>query len=160
MFERFDTETREKVRRAAELAEAEQAAMVEAEHILAALVDPVNDSIGHILEAAGISSEGIRAARDREFHSALAIAGVTTTRPSPASAPRLRRGRTTRFGPSAKLTVARSLAHADGPGRHRRITTTCLALALIEADVGIMPRLLDEMDVEHDGLLASIRGDR
>lgn len=158
MFERFDPDTREKVRRASELAEAEQASMVEVEHLLTALVDPASDSIGQILESVGVSSESIRAARDREFQSALALAGITSNRPSPAGTPRLRRGRTTRFAPSAKLALERTLDLAVR-SRRRRITTGCLALAIVGADVGIMPRLLQELGVARDQLEARILRD-
>jgi len=66
MPERFARDTREKVRRAAELAEAENASMVEVEHLLSALVDPITDSLGQHLNTAGLSAPAIRAARDRE----------------------------------------------------------------------------------------------
>lgn len=153
MFERFTGDTREKVRRAAELAEAENASIVEVEHLLTALVDPATDHVGKLLETAGIATPTIRAARDREFRSALALVGVDTQRPSPSAAPRQRRGRTTSFGPSAKLALERTLSIAAESGQ-RRITNTHLALAIIGTDVGIMPRLLNELgtnraDVEH-----------
>jgi len=143
MFERFASGTRDKVRRAAELAEAENASMVEVEHLFTALVDPVTDSVGELLESAGITALAIRSARDREFCSALALAGVDTRRPAPGAAPRQRRGRTTSFGPSAKLALERTLVIAADSG-DRRITTASLALAIVRADVGIMPRLLKE----------------
>ena len=150
MPERFARDTREKVRRAAELAEAENASMVEVEHLLTALVDPITDSVGQHLNIAGLSAPAIRDARDREFHSALALVGVRTTRPSPSAAPRQRRGRTTSFGPSAKLALERTLSIAAGSGQ-RRITNTHLAIAIVRADVGIMPRLLDELGTNsHD----------
>ena len=146
MFERFASDTHEKVRRAAELAEAENASIVEVEHLLAALVDPVTDSVGQLLETAGASGPAIRAARDREFQTALALVGVQTQRPSPSAAPRQRRGRSTSFGPSAKLALERTLAIATDSDE-RRITTRHLALAIVGADVGIMPRLLMELGI-------------
>jgi len=151
MPERFARGTREKVRRAAELAEAENASMVEVEHLLTALVDPITDLLGQRLETAGLSAPAIRAARDREFHSALALVGVDTERPSPSAAPRQRRGRTTSFGLSAKLALERTLSIAAESGQ-RRITTTHLATAIIRADVGIMPRLLDELGTNGNDL--------
>jgi len=153
MPERFARGTREKVRRAAELAEAENASMVEVEHLLTALVDPITDSLGQRLETAGLSAPAIRAARDREFHSALALVGVDTERPSPSAAPRQRRGRTTSFGPSAKLALERTLSIAAESGQRRITTTTThLATAIVRADVGIMPRLLDELGTNGNDL--------
>ena len=157
MPERFARDTREKVRRAAELAEAENASMVEVEHLLSALVDPITDSLGQHLNTAGLSAPAIRAARDREFHSALALVGVDTHGPSPSAAPRQRGGRTTSFGPSAKLSLERTLSIAAESGQ-RRITTTLLATATatatatVRADVGIMPRLLDELGTNGNDL--------
>lgn len=151
MFERFDPAVREKVRRAAELAEAEGGSMVEVEHLLTALVDPVSDPVGRRLQTAGVTSQHIRAARDAEFQKALALAGVVTSRRSPAGAPRLRRGRTTRFAPSAKLALERTLEVAVDSGQ-RRITNKTLILGIIRTDVGIMPRLLDELGTSRDAL--------
>jgi ATP-dependent Clp protease ATP-binding subunit ClpA len=158
MLERFAGATREKVRRAAELAEQEQASMVEVEHLLTALVDPVTDSVGRVLEAAGISGGSIRAARDREFRSALALVGVETGRPAPGAAPRQRRGRTTRFAPSAKLALERTLESAAATGQ-RRITNGTLVRAIISADVGIMPRLLDELGTNRERIAAMLEHD-
>ena len=156
MFERFAGATREKVRRAAELAEEELASMVEVEHLLTALVDPVTDSVGRALWSAGVSSRSIRAARDREFHSALSHVGVETGRPSPAAAARQRRGRTTRFAPSAKLALERTLESAAATGQ-RRITNANLVLAIISAEVGIVPRLLDELGTSREELAELLR---
>lgn len=153
MFERFARVTKAKVRRAAELAEAEQASMVEVEHLLTALVDPVTDPVGMMLESVGITPQRLREARDREFRSALALVGVETRRPSPATSPRQRRGRTTRFAPSAKLALERTLEVATATGV-RRITNECLLLAIVGAEVGIMPRLLDELGTSREQLEA------
>lgn len=141
MFERFTRETRVTVRRAAEIAETEEAALVQSEHLLLALVDPARDSVGRSLVAAGISAERIRAARDREFQSALASVGVDTARPAPPPPSRLRRGRTTRFAPSAKLALQRTLVVATDEGE-RRISTRHLLLAIAGAEVGSTPALL------------------
>lgn len=151
MFERFTGETRAIVRRAASLAEAEGAAMVEVEHLLTALVDPATDPVGRALLAAGVTPSAVRAARDREFRSALALAGVVTARSSPAAADRLRRGRSTRFAPSARLALERTLAVAAASGE-RRVTTRHLVVAMTDTPVGIMPRLLRELDVTAEDL--------
>ena len=156
MFERFTQDVREKVRRAAELADHEGAAMVEVEHLLLALVDPVTDQIGMALERAGLSRETINDARDREFRSALALAGVNTGRPVPAGARRLRRGRTTRFAPSAKLALERTLGVA-AESNQQRITNQSLVLAIVGAQVGIIPRLLAELGTDSETLANLIR---
>ena len=156
MFERFADETRLKVQRAVELAEREGAAMVEVEHLLLALVDPVTDGVGSTLESAGLTLQSVNAGRDREFRSALSLAGVTTARSVPAGSPRLRRGRTTRFAPSAKLALQRALEVALQRG-DRSINNTHLLSAIHQAEVGIMPRLLDELGTNPEDLEQAVR---
>jgi ATP-dependent Clp protease ATP-binding subunit ClpA len=144
MFERFAKEARETVRRAAEIADSEQATLVQSEHLLLALVDPPRDSVGRSLVDADISADRIREARDREFRSALAAVGVDTERSAPPPSFRLRRGRTTRFAPSAKLALERTLAVCAELG-DRRISNRHLLVAIAGADVGTTPTLLDEL---------------
>ena len=151
MFERFARETSQKVQRAAELAETEGASVVEVEHLLLALVDPATDDVGSSLVDVGITRQSINAARDREFRSALAHAGVTTARSVPAGAPRLRRGRTTLFAPSAKLALERSAGVTSEQG-DSRIGTKHLLTAIVRAEVGIMPRLLEELGTTPEDL--------
>lgn len=152
MFERFARETREAVRRAAEIAEMERASVVQAEHLLVALVDPARDTIGRSLVDAGITPETIRAARDREFRSALAGVGVDTDRSAPPPPSRLRRGRTTRFAPSAKLALERTLVAATEEGE-RRISNRHLLAAIVSADVGTTPGVLAELGTTPAALL-------
>lgn len=152
MFERFAGGTRETARRAAEVAEAEQAAVVQAEHLLTALVDPVRDSVGQSLVDAGITVQAIRSARDREFRSALAAVGVDTDRAAPSPSSRLRRGRTARFAPSAKLALERTLAIATKEGA-RRISNRHLLAAIVTADAGRTPQLLVELGTTAEEVL-------
>lgn len=152
MFERFAGETREAVRRAAEVAEVEHAAVVQAEHLLIALVDPVRDPVGQSLVDAGITRQGIRSARDREFQSALAAVGVDTGRAVPPPSSRLARGRTTRFAPSAKLALERTLAIATKQGA-RRISNHHLLEAIVSADAGRTPQLLVELGTTAEEVL-------
>lgn len=155
MFERFASATTEKVRRAAEIAESDGSATIEAEHLLLALVDPADDSVGHVLVRCGLTADGIRDARDREFRSALAVVGVDTTRGAPSGALRLRRGRTTPFGQSSKLALERSLEQATNR-RERRITTTHLARAIVGAESGPTPRLLRELGTNAEQLQSEL----
>lgn len=151
MLERFTRETREVVRRAAEIAESEEAALVQSEHLLLAIVDPARDSVGRSLVKAGVSAERIRSALDREFQSALASVGVDTERTAPPPPSRLRRGRTTRFAPSAKLALERTLVAATDAGA-RRISPRHLLVAIAGAEVGRMPALLAELGVNGEEL--------
>lgn len=144
MFERFARETREAVRRATEVADVEHAAVVQAEHLLMALVDPVRDPVGQSLVDAGITAQEIRSARDREFRSALTAVGVDTHRSVPPPSSRLRRGRTTRFAPSAKLALERTLVIATQEGA-RRISNRHLLAAIVSADAGRTPQVLVEL---------------
>jgi ATP-dependent Clp protease ATP-binding subunit ClpA len=143
------------VRCAAALAEAEGAALVEVEHLLRALVDPPVEPVGRALVDAGITSVALRDALDREFRSALALVGVTTSRPSPASAPRLRRGRATPFAPSATLALQRTLEVALASGE-RRITNRHLVVAMTGTTVGVMPRLLRELGTTAEAIQTAI----
>lgn len=155
MFERFARETRETVRRAAEIAEDEGAAVVQAEHLLLAIVDPVRDPVGEVLVTAGISVESVRAARDREFRAALAGVGIDTARPLPAASNRLRRGRSTRFAPSAKLALQRTVDGAAATG-DRRITNRHLLRAIVSTEVGTTPQVLTELGTTPEELLRGI----
>ena len=155
MFERFAREARETVRRAAEIAESEQATLVQSEHLLLALVDPPHDKVGRSLAGAGITADRIRGARDREFRSALAAVGVDTERQAPPPSSRLRRGRTTRFAPSAKLALERTLEVCADRG-DRRISNRHLLVAIVGAEVGRTPAILKELgtSAEEVGRLA------
>lgn len=144
MFERFAREARETVRRATEIAESERATVVQSEHLLLALVDPPRDAVGRSLVDAGITAERIREARDREFRSALSAVGVDTGRSTPPPSSRLRRGRSTRFAPSAKLALERTLQICSGVG-DRRISNRHLLAAIAGAEVGTTPALLQEL---------------
>ena len=155
MFERFTGEARATVRRAAELAENEGAATVEVEHLLTALVDPPVDLVGRRLTALGITSDRLRDARDREFRSALALAGVSTTRSAPPPARRVLRGRTTKFAPSAKLALERTLEIVLQSGGWR-ITNGCLLEAIIISEVGVVPRLLRELGTTADDVRRAV----
>lgn len=77
MLERFTRETREVVRRAAEIAESEQAALVQSEHLLLAIVDPARDSVGEARTRAHLgSSDRRRCATHLPRHLLVAIAGA------------------------------------------------------------------------------------
>ncbi|WP_116998775.1 Clp protease N-terminal domain-containing protein [Desertimonas flava] len=151
MFERFAREARVAVRRAAEIAEAEGAAMVQSEHLLLALVDPARDPVGRSLEEAGVTADRIRAARDREFQAALASVGIETERLAPPPPSRLRRGRATRFAPSAKLALERTLVVAIEENA-RRVTNRHLLIAIACAEVGTTPDLLAELGTDAEEL--------
>ena len=130
--------------------------MVQAEHLLTALVDPVRDPVGKSLIDSGISADAIRAARDSEFQSALAAVGIDTSRPVPPPSARLRRGRTTRFAPSAKLALERTLAVAIDDGA-RRIVNRHLLAAIVSADAGRTPHLLVELGTTPAAILERLR---
>lgn len=157
MFERFTKQVRQTVRRAVQLAENEGSATVEAEHLLTALVDPAVDEVGQRLVAMGITPDRVEDARNREFQSALALAGVSTNRPAPASTRRLRRGRSTEFAPSAKLALERTLEEALASG-DRRISNRNLLCAIVSSEVGVIPRLLHELDTTPEALRHAVAG--
>jgi ATP-dependent Clp protease ATP-binding subunit ClpA len=151
VFERFAKEARETVRRAAEIAESESAALVQSEHLLLALLDPPRERVGRALVNAGITADRVREARDREFRSALVSVGVHTERRSPASSSRLKRGRTTRFATSARLALERTLELCVEAG-DRRITNGHLLSAIAQAEVGRTPAIIEELGTTRDEL--------
>ncbi len=157
MFERLDVEVKGKVERATELAAAEGSATVEAEHLLLALVDPADDAVGRALVGVGMSAGSIREARDRLFQSTLASVGVETKRPAPVAAARLRRGRRTSFGQSAKLAIERTLASATR-SNDGHIGTAHLLWGVVAAEVGMTPALLAELGTTADDLGTKLEG--
>jgi ATP-dependent Clp protease ATP-binding subunit ClpA len=156
VFERFLGDTRATVKRAVEISEAEGASLVEAEHLLLALVDPVTDAVGQILVAAGADADAIRAARDREFRSSLEAVGITTGRTASSGSGRVRRGRTTRFSQSAKLALERTLERALASG-DRRVSNTHLLEGIVTAERGRTPRLLEELGTTSGELRDALR---
>lgn len=144
MFERFTYSARAVVERARDIAAADGAGTVEAEHLLLALTRQGDEPTARALNALGITETSVRAALDEELAHALQAAGVTAgvppRRPSQS-------GRATpTWGQSAKLALARALQIAVERG-DKRIEDRHLLLALSQAEAGVIPRVLRTLNV-------------
>lgn len=144
MFERFSQSLRSTVEDALEVARGEHAHSLEAQHLLLALVHRASGPTASALDQLGLTEGAIRAALDREVVSALQLVGVAApTGPRPAS------GTSTtspRFGQSAKLALERTLQVATSSG-DRKLDDRHLLLAIARAEAGVIPRLLDELNL-------------
>ena len=113
--------------------------VVEAEHLLLALAAHPGTSAQHVLAAADLGRDAVRAALDREFAVSLRVAGVELSdldRPVATADPE----RAVGLGTSAKLVLDRAVRRAGlGPGR---IRPAHLLLGLLDAEVGTVPRAL------------------
>jgi ATP-dependent Clp protease ATP-binding subunit ClpA len=155
MFERFSRSAHVAVKRAGDLAAADRAATVEAEHLLLALTQQSNEPTAQALDALGITETAVRAALDEEFTRALQTVGVAATVP-PRRPPSGRRRSTPKWGQSAKLTLVRTLQVALDRG-HKRIDDRHILLALSRAEAGVIPRVLRALDVTPSDIDTALR---
>jgi ATP-dependent Clp protease ATP-binding subunit ClpA len=154
MFERFSRSGRAVVKRAPDLAAADGAATVEAEHLLLALTQQTDEPTSRALNQLGMTDTAVRAALDDEFTRALQTVGVAATVPPRR---RSRPGRSTpRWGQSAKLTLVRTLQVALDRG-DKRIDDRHILLALSQAEAGVIPRVLHALDVTPGDIDAALR---
>lgn len=153
MFERFTRTAKAAVGRAHQIAAEEGASTVEAEHLLLALAQGSTPRAGRALRKLDMTEEPIREALDREFHKALQTVGV-----GPVAGPARRQARPfskPRFGQSARLALERSYQVALARG-DRRIEDHHILLALAQAEAGVLPRLLKELDVTPTGIASEV----
>ena len=154
MFERFSSSARAAVTRARDVAAADGADTVEAEHLLLALTQHADESAARALDALGMTEAAVRTALDEEFTTALQAVGVVATVPRRRPS---RPGRSTpKWGQSAKLALERSLQIAVDRG-HKRIDDRHLLLALSRAEAGVIPRLLHALDVTASDIDTALR---
>ena len=153
MFEKLGRDGRGTIVRAREQAKRAGSPTLEAEHILLALAEVPLGRAGAALTSLGLTEEVVRASIDRELVGALAAVGVRESR-TPSAVPRARRGEP-RWGQSAKLAMKRSLEETVRRGE-RRIGNEHLLLALVGAEAGVVPRLLDELDLTPDQIRAAL----
>jgi ATP-dependent Clp protease ATP-binding subunit ClpA len=154
MFEQLDRNARGTILRAREHARRAVSPTIEAEHFLLALAEVPVGRAGVALAGLGLTEEAVRAAIDRELLGALAAVGVRGHGARSAPTPRPRRGGP-RWGQSAKLAMKRSLDEAVRRG-DRRIGNEHLLLALVGAEAGVVPRLLQELGATPDQFRAAL----
>jgi ATP-dependent Clp protease ATP-binding subunit ClpA len=154
MFEKFDRDARGTILRAREQAKRAGSPTLEAEHFLLALAEAPIGRAGAALTGLGVTEEAVRGAMDRELVGALASVGVREASSLSAATPRPRRG-VPRWGQSAKLAIQRALEEAVSRG-DRRIGNEHVLLALVGAEAGVVPRLLNELDLTPDQIRAAL----
>ncbi|MET9342292.1 Clp protease N-terminal domain-containing protein [Nonomuraea sp. NPDC003804] len=128
-------------------AHADRSATIEAHHLLLAIAGEPESATRQALTEAGLDRQAIRDALDREFEHSLGGAGVSLAsfdlpRPSPAAK------RPTQLGASAKLALER-IARSH---RKKDLRPAHLLLAILRAEVGIVPRALAMAGVDRAGL--------
>ncbi|MEV0250777.1 Clp protease N-terminal domain-containing protein [Nocardia sp. NPDC050712] len=123
---------------------------IEAPHLLLAIAAQDGTEPQRLLAAAGLDPQAIRAALDREFEQSLAVAGVSTANlpgPSPAAA------KSPTIGATGKLTIDR-MAGAYAKGALRPAN---LLLAILQGEVGTVPRALTFAGIDRAALITRVR---
>ncbi len=154
MFERFSRSTRAVVKHAQELAVADGANTVEAEHLLLALTQRADQPTTRALATLGMTEPRVRDALDEEFVKALATVGVVAAVPPRRPSPQRRAN--PKWGQSAKLALIRSLQVSIDRG-HKPIDDRHLLLAISQAEAGVIPHVLRTLHVSAGDLEAALR---
>lgn len=140
MFERFTQDARRVVLQAADVeATALGARTVEAEHLLLALSETI-----------GVEHDTLVDALEAETAASLDAVGVSLRPPPPT-----RRRRPPRMGASAKIALHRALKTALAR-KDREIRAEHVALGVLEADVGTVPRALAIAGLDREALAAAL----
>jgi ATP-dependent Clp protease ATP-binding subunit ClpA len=149
VFNHFTKEARAVVTDAVEIARDLGAPTVEAEHLLLA-ISRHDDAVAHALHEHGLDYEGLAGALVAETERSLAAVGVFAGEVtfSPFVEP-------PRFARSAKWTLELSLRIALERG-DRRIGSGHVALAVLRAAHGTVPRALAIAGVDRETLTASV----
>jgi ATP-dependent Clp protease ATP-binding subunit ClpA len=145
MFNRFAKDARHTVGDAVEVAREVGSPTVEAEHLLLAVARE-DSPTARALAAHGLDFEGLQAALERETERSLAAVGVAA---QPGGFSPWMSG--PRFGTSAKRALERALRAAEARG-DRRIGSVHVALGVLKANVGTVPRALQIAEVDRQAL--------
>jgi ATP-dependent Clp protease ATP-binding subunit ClpA len=149
VLQRFTKEARTIVRAAVEIAHADGATTVEAEHLLLA-VSRRADPVAGALRAHGLDEDGLRDALEREWERSLAAVGVSADRP--AFTPHVTKPD---FAHSAKAALEGAV-RAAAERRDSRIGTGHVVLGTLRARRGTVPRALALADVDPDELAGAV----
>ena len=129
---------------------------VEAEHLLLALADDSGRETAATLAAAGLDHAGVIRVLRAERAASLAAAGVA---PVPEerliSAARVTRPR---WGASARQAMVIATRARTGPERRRRLAEKDLAIALLDLQLGTVPRALALAGVDRQALITALSG--
>jgi ATP-dependent Clp protease ATP-binding subunit ClpA len=135
MFNRFARDARAVVSHAVGIAREQGSPRVEAEHLLLAVVRD-DCPAARAMDAHGLDYDGLAAALERETERSLAAVGVAAE-----AGPFSPSVEEPRFATSAKLALERALRAAVAR-RDRRIACAHVALGVLRAEVGTVPRAL------------------
>nr|WP_296076709.1 Clp protease N-terminal domain-containing protein [uncultured Actinoplanes sp.] len=141
----FDHYLEDVLARAAREAQDDGSATVEARHLLLA-VTAIDDSL------LGLDHHAVRSALDREFTQSLATAGVRVA----GDVPRASRPPSGNPGLGASAKAALERAFAAIP-RKRDASPAHLAIGILSAEAGTVPRALDLAGVDRKALLDRLR---
>jgi D-alanyl-D-alanine carboxypeptidase len=140
MFERFTKDARRVVLQAVDVeAAALGARTVEAEHLLLALSETI-----------GVEHHTLVDALEAETAASLDAVGVSLRPPPPT-----RRRRQPRMGASAKVALNRALKTAIAR-KDREIRAEHIALGVLEAEVGTVPRALAIAGLDREALAVAL----
>lgn len=127
---------------------------VEAEHLLLALADDTDNEPAAILASVGLDHAGVIRVLRAERAASLASAGVT---PVPderlVSTARVTRPR---WGASARQTLVNATRGRTGQERRRRLAEKDLAIALLDLQLGTVPRALELAGIDRQALVAAL----
>jgi len=153
MLTKFAPDARRVVADARAIAGGRGSPTLEAEHLLLAVTRGPATNAQRALTEAGVDEGCVRAALAAEFEASLAAVGVYVGEDDLAAT--VDRTRTPRWGTSARLALQRGAKIARGR-RDRRYTSAHIALAVLRAPLGSVPRALDRAGCDRVALAARI----
>jgi ATP-dependent Clp protease ATP-binding subunit ClpA len=127
---------------------------VEAEHLLLALADDTGNEPAATFASVGLDHAGVIRALRAERAASLEAAGVT---PVPderlVSTARVTRPR---WGASARQAMVVASRMRTGPERRRRMAEKDLAIALLDLQLGTVPRALELAGIDRKALITTL----
>ena len=133
-------------------AEATGLRVIEAEHLLLAIVSGADSDGGRMLAAAGLDRAGLEGALREERRRSLATAGVEP--PSDEALRSTRRRAAIMVGASVKQALHRGRSAGPRLGRPRR--SGDLLIGILSAELGTVPRALAIAGVDREALVARL----
>lgn len=140
MFDRFSKESRGVMMRAHRQAERLGDSTFEVQHIFLAIAEYPVGPAGAALAAHGLTEERLTDAVRQEFSDAIASLGEQAPQMMSSS------NSNPKFGQSAKLALERA-AHESAYQQAKKITVEHLLLGVLASEAGVIPRLLDRLNV-------------
>ncbi|GAA3779837.1 hypothetical protein GCM10022225_80100 [Plantactinospora mayteni] len=148
----FDRYLKDVLDRAGQEARLDGSTTVEAHHLLLAIAADPASSAGGALASAGLGRAAIREALDREYAHSLSMVGVSASA-FDAAAATPDPDRRPHPGASVRLTLERALQATAGT----QPQPLHLLVAILQADVGTVPRALALAGVDRTDLVARIQ---